>query len=109
MILLKIGYMELLLKNDTGVQTVLKTLSRAIEVDYSDYTTPPKMAIKGPVRLSVQTVAERGWVFSRESVDDAGVVEPGSDLVPFEGRPPARRPLNGGGKKTIRTLFPRCE
>jgi hypothetical protein len=104
MILLKIGYIEILLKDETGVQQLLKILGKGIEVDMQEYKDAPSMQIKGPVRVSMQVISERNWRIvpkKREAGD-----EPGTEIIPANLRcPPAPRANGNGG--SMRSLFPR--
>jgi hypothetical protein len=106
MILLRIGYVEILLKNETGIQQLMKTLSEGLEVGLRSYENPPRMEIKGPIRLAMEIVSDKGWVFRKkgDGADDQPA-EPGTDLVPAGLRsPPAGRA--SGKLVPSRSLFP---
>ena len=74
MILLKIGFTQILLKDETGIQQVLKTLAKGLEVDYSSYTDPPRVVIQGPIRVAMEVVSDKGWTVhpKNDSRNDPG-------------------------------------
>lgn len=101
MILLKIGYIEILLKDGTGIQQLLKILGKGIEVDMREFEDPPSMTLKGPVRVSMQVIPDKGWIIRpQRGVDE----EPGTEIIPAGLRcPPA--PRANGKNGSMRSLF----
>lgn len=108
-VVLTVGYQQILLPNDQGLQTVLKALSQGIQCNYRSYTTPAQLATAGDrVRVSVDVIPPGTPVVAPEAQDTdemTGTI----DTLEFPGERPrlrapraSQRSLGWGGpaKKT---------
>ncbi len=103
MIVLKISYVQILLKDEAGIQQLLKILSKGIQVRMYGYEEPPRMEIVGPIELGMEVVSGKGW---RVCSEDGQPADPGTELIPINGsRLPARTKANGKAP-SARFLFP---
>ncbi len=70
MLILTIGYEMVLLKDETGLQQLLKILGNAIDLDYAPRDTIPgrtTLELKQPIRVMVETVGPNHSFVTRSS------------------------------------------